>query len=244
MRSWPASSASCLAHSSTAPQRCCCRKACAKALRPLLRDDPALLDRLFSVASMEPLTPENRPADMPEFMLRLPGAFLIHDHRDSPEGREHAKIGELRGSAAFLTAALGLAGGVAEAARLARDYHSHPGPDDAELDAISGVLADRRPPWLADLIDRHLELQAGFPFGIPAWPLARRLVRLGAIGRPAARRTRPSCRGCCVAPPNSATTVGALPPRPRKNCSPTPACSTRRSGGCSPSLTRRRRWNG
>jgi len=99
------------------------RRAGAKALRPLLRDDPGLLERLFSVASMEPLTPENRPADMPDFMAKLfmqiPGAFLIKDHRDTPEGQEHAEIMGLRGSVAFLVAALGLAGGVAEAARLA-----------------------------------------------------------------------------------------------------------------------------
>jgi hypothetical protein len=161
------------------------RKACAKALRPLLRDDPALLERLFSVASTEPLTPENRPADMPEFFARLPGAFLIHDHRDTPEGREHATVMELRRSAAFLAAALGLAGGVAEAARLARDFHSFRGMAAPELDAVAGVLADRHPPWLADFIDRHLELQDRFSgFGMPAWPVARRLVRLGAIDRP------------------------------------------------------------
>jgi hypothetical protein len=162
------------------------RKVCAKALRPLLRDDPALLERLFSVASMEPLTPENRPPDMPEFMLRLPGAFLIHDHRDTPEGREHAENMALRHSAAFLVLALGLAGGVAEAARLAWEYDSLREPADLELDAIAGVLADRRPPWLVDFVARHLEQQARFRgLGIPAWRLARRLVRLGVIDRPA-----------------------------------------------------------
>jgi hypothetical protein len=166
------------------------RKACAKALRPLLRDDPALLERLFSVASMEPLTPENRPDDMPEFMsalfTKMPGAFLVRDHWDSPEGREHTKIMELRHSAAFLALALGLAGGVAEAARLAGDYDEFPGPAGPDLDAVAGVLADRRPPWLADFIDRHLEQQDRFyGYGMPAWPLARRLVRLGAIARPA-----------------------------------------------------------
>ena len=159
------------------------RRACAKALRPLLRDDPALLERLFSVASMEPLTPENRPADMPEFMLRLPGAFLIHDHMDTPEGREHQEIRALRGSVAFLAAALGLAGGVAEAGRLARDYHTYTKWAEPELEAVVGVLADRRAPWLADFIDQQLAAQ--WAFGVPTWTLARRLVRLGVIGRPA-----------------------------------------------------------
>jgi Family of unknown function (DUF6493) len=166
------------------------RRACAKALRPLLRDDPALLERLFSVASMEPLTPENRPADMPDFMANLfaqmPGAFLIKDHRDSPEGREHAEIMGLRGSVAFLVAALGLVGGVAEAVRLAWEHPSyHERFAEAELDAVAGVLADRRPPWLADFVDRHLGQQERFPgMGMPAWPVARRLVRLGVIARP------------------------------------------------------------
>ena len=165
------------------------RRAGAKALRPLLRDDPALLERLFSVASMEPLTPENRPADMPDFManlfMQIPGAFLIKDHRDTPEGQEHAEIMGLRGSVAFLVAALGLAGGVAEAARLAWEYESFREAGEPELDAVAGVLADRRPPWLADFIGRHLEQQARFRgLGFPAWPLARRLVRLRVIDRP------------------------------------------------------------
>lgn len=107
------------------------RRACAKALRPLLRDDPALLERLFSVASMEPLTPDSRPADMPDFMadlfMQIPGACLIKDHRDTPEGREHAKVVELRGSVAFPAAALGLASGVAEAARLSWEHPSYHG---------------------------------------------------------------------------------------------------------------------
>jgi hypothetical protein len=158
------------------------RRACAKALRPLLHDDPALLERLLSIRSMEPLTHENRPPDMPDFMLRLPGAFLIHDHMDSPEGREYRKNRDLRASVAFLAAALGVAGGVAEAGRLAQDYHSYTRWAEPEQEAIVGVLADRRPPWLADFIDKQLAMRWGF--GISTWPLARRLVRLGVIDRP------------------------------------------------------------
>jgi hypothetical protein len=163
------------------------RRACAKALRPLLRDDPALVERLLSVSSMEPLTPENRPPDMPDFMAdpfaQMPGAFLIHDHMDTAEGREYQEIRALRGSVAFLAAALGLAGGVAEAGRLARDYHSYTKWAEPELEAVVGVLADRRAPWLADFIDQQLTARWGF--GIPTWTLARSLVRLGVIGRPA-----------------------------------------------------------
>ena len=158
------------------------RRACAKALRPLLHDDPALLKRLFSEASMEPLTAENRPADMPEFMLGLPVAFLIHDPMDTPEGREYQEIRALRASVAFLAAALGLAGGATEAARLAGDYHSYTPWGEPELEAVVGVLADRRPPWLLDFIDQQLAARWGL--GVPTWTLARRLVRLGVIGRP------------------------------------------------------------
>jgi hypothetical protein len=55
-------------------------------------------------------------------------------------------------------------------------------PED--YDAIAGVLADRRPSWLGELVDRMLA--RSFEPGFQAWPLARRLARLGAIGRPAA----------------------------------------------------------
>jgi uncharacterized protein DUF6493 len=155
------------------------RAACAKALRSLLRDDPALLERLFSPVSM---------MDLADFMSKLPGlmsgAIQLDDQASTPEAREHAEVVRLRQSAAFLAAALGLAGGVVIAANAAQDYPSYTGTSDAELDVVAGVLADRRPPWLADFVDRHLRLQASFPLGVPAWPLARRLVRLGVIDRP------------------------------------------------------------
>jgi hypothetical protein len=83
---------------------------------------------------------------------------------------------------AFLAASLGLAGGVA-VAHIAdgRCVHWYRVPD-ADLDLIAGVLADRRPPWLAELVRRKLCDQ--FDSGLDAWRLARRLVRLGAIERP------------------------------------------------------------
>ena len=170
------------------------RRACAKSLRPLLRDDQALLEQLFpDNPRMVPLTAENRPDDMPDFMMEVlsgfsggGAAFLIEDFRATPEGREHEETVRLRQSTAFTAAALGLAGGVAEAARIAQEGGSFEAIPEAGLDAVAGVLADRRPPWLAEFIDRHLIMQARFRgLGFPAWPLARRLVRLGAIARPA-----------------------------------------------------------
>jgi uncharacterized protein DUF6493 len=61
-------------------------------------------------------------------------------------------------------------------------YHWKLTPGD--YDAFAGVLADRKPSWLADLVSRMLT--RSFEPGVQAWPLARRLVRLGAIDRPAA----------------------------------------------------------
>src|SRR5262249_60834204 len=50
---------------------------------------------------------------------------------------------------------------------------------------VARVLADRRPSWVADFVDRYLGQQERFPgMGVPAWPVARRLVRLGVIPRP------------------------------------------------------------
>jgi hypothetical protein len=66
------------------------------------------------------------------------------------------------------------------------------------------VYDDRRPPWLAELVDQRLREEfVGDPVfvtgqgGLEAWPMARRLVRLGAIARPAIAQyaaARPGCR--------------------------------------------------
>ena len=85
--------------------------------------------------------------------------------------------------AAFVTAGLGLVGGY----RLALAVVDRPGNWEVtavEYDAIAGVLADRAPAWLGEFIDQLLSRSWDQAF--PSWPLARRLVRLGAINRPAA----------------------------------------------------------
>jgi len=148
------------------------RAACAKALRPLLRDDPALLKQLFP---------------NPVYFAQLqagPAGLRGQQAEDAKLWRQYREIYRLRDSAAFLAAALGLAGGVAEACRVAQEYDHYGQPASPDLDAIAGVLADRRPPWLAEFVDRHLNLQSRFLIGVDAWQLARRLVRLGVIGRP------------------------------------------------------------
>lgn len=51
-----------------------------------------------------------------------------------------------------------------------------------DYDVLAGILADRGPAWLPDLVDRMLTRR--FDGNVESWPLARRLVRLGAIDRP------------------------------------------------------------
>lgn len=94
-------------------------------------------------------------------------------------------------SAAFLAAKSGLADGL-RAARAAAGVMSFISPWEDEFDEIANVYADRRPPWLAELVDQRLQEQfAGDPVFtgaqgcLEAWFMARRLVRLGAITRPA-----------------------------------------------------------
>lgn len=99
----------------------------------------------------------------------------------------------LRFNPARAAARLGLADGLKKALEVANDTPPWPsagatraaqlmGMPAETLDAIAGVLADRQPPWLATWAERRLT--ARFPPGLAAWPMARALVRLGAIGRP------------------------------------------------------------
>ena len=150
------------------------RRACAEALRALLRGPELAIPAPVILASM---------ADVQNFVLARmtdPG----HGHADpSAEERERDEWHRIRGGAAFLAAALGLAQGAAAAHRAAGDHPSYRHrPSAADLDAIAGVLADRHPEWLTDFVNRRL--RAEFELGLRAWPLARRLVRLGAIARP------------------------------------------------------------
>jgi hypothetical protein len=150
------------------------RRACAKALRPLLQGSELAMPEPVMVASMQ---------DALSFVLtRMTG----HGHEQaepSAEERERDKWNRIRAGAAFLAAALGLAEGAAAALRAADDYPAYLNRQSAEdLDAIAGVLADRHPEWLADFVNRRLS--AEFELGLRAWPLARRLVRLGVIDRP------------------------------------------------------------
>jgi hypothetical protein len=150
------------------------RRACAKALRPLLCGPELPLPEPVMLASR---------GDFMKFVLtRMTGHR--HEHAEPSAGeRALQEWNRIREGTAFLAAALGLAGGAAAAVRAADDHPFHRNRLSAEdLDVIAGVLADRHPRWLADFVNRRLS--ADFELGLRVWPLARRLVRLGVIDRP------------------------------------------------------------
>jgi hypothetical protein len=95
-------------------------------------------------------------------------------------------------SAAAVAAKSGLAGDVSTALLAAGGVSDWISPLSDDFDEIAHVYDDRRPRWLAELADRRLQEEfVGDPVfvtgqgGLEAWPMARRLVRLGAIARPA-----------------------------------------------------------
>src|SRR5580698_5321757 len=183
------------------------RKVCAKALQPLLRGPQwPDIEPLFMVAPDE-------LADLIRTGVRkFPSAERQREHaqlqRDYDEWREAAS------GIAFHMAVFGLVGGVTAAARAAWDVPSQ-SRCDPDIDLIAAVLADRAPAWLADLVDRHLRLWARYPLGIPAWALARKLVRLGAIARPdLAEYTTLMPVGVLLLSPLSASVLAHPPPEP------------------------------
>jgi len=122
-----------------------------------------------------------------------PAALREQERRSRERNAAYDAWREIANGLAFQLAAFGLAGGVAVASRLAQDFplrywgdgsERSPHPPGHDIELVAHVLADRRPAWLADFMDRHLRLRGEVPLGIDAWPLARMLVRLGAIPRP------------------------------------------------------------
>ena len=153
------------------------RRALATALKPL-RDGP----------KWEPPAPVvfTHLAEGTEFIFGQMMARMRAEPEPEPSAAEqaHQDWWQLTKTPAFAAFRLGVAGGPRPASEAldechGRDYHV----SDAEYEALAGVLADRDPPWLAELIERRLASE--LPLGLPTWPLAWRLVRLGAIARPA-----------------------------------------------------------
>jgi Family of unknown function (DUF6493) len=150
------------------------RAACAKALKEFLRGPK------WEPPELVMLAPEQFAAFLGSGFQRPPQAVRRQQEDYERRNREYSAWRDIANGLAFQLASLGLAGGVAIAARTASEMSSWGSVGTADVDLVAGVLADRRPDWLADFVRRHLRTE----FGFPAWPLARQLVRLGAIPRP------------------------------------------------------------
>ncbi len=155
------------------------RRACARQLQSFLRGpDLGALPISYQVPEL------TSAPDLPGLVAVIFDR-IVRDQRDgryAAADRVREQWHATRNKPAFLAASLGLAGGVASAHIAADrcDPWCQPGSDD--LDAIAGVLADRRPPWLAELVRRKLRDRSDL--GLGSWNLARALVRLGVIERP------------------------------------------------------------
>ena len=160
------------------------RRACAKGLKDLLHGPgiPDYRQMMMSVPRLaydEHLRPVPPSAELLREVAEHNREVARHQDRLNEQQRAYQEWRKMAASLAFRLAALGVAGGVSAAARALEELsHSfdEAGQDD---DLIIAVLADRRPDWLADLIDRHLKQGV-----LAEWSLARGLVRIGAIARP------------------------------------------------------------
>jgi Family of unknown function (DUF6493) len=154
------------------------RAACAKAIKSFLTAPKVHLPGPVM------LSPQ-RLMDFPgSGYQRKPAAVMEQEQQQAERGRDYDAWQQIARGLAFRAAQFGLVGGVAAATRLARDFYDTGHDHDTDRDdagTVAVILADRRPAWLADFVDRHLRQ---WPFGLPAWPLARALVRLGVIPRP------------------------------------------------------------
>jgi hypothetical protein len=148
------------------------RKRCAKDLRSFLHPD-------FEPPELITFSPDRLPvgpAGLAESLTGLIGKLIAQAQQEGPPREKDRHI---TSSAAFVAAGLGLAGSGKAARDISHDVFIHAWRlTDEELDIIAGVLADRRPAWLTDLVTRN------FGSGLLSWQFARRLVRSGAIARP------------------------------------------------------------
>jgi hypothetical protein len=153
------------------------RRALAKALKPLLEGPKWELPEPIVFTSIE---------DGLAFMHSQMAAKMRGEEAEpAASERERQEWGQLSRTPAFAALAVGVAGGRAAAERALDECHGRDyRVSDAECAAIAGVLADRSPPWLAELVDTRLGGEGWHP-GVGSWSLARWLVRLGAIERPA-----------------------------------------------------------
>ena len=169
------------------------RRALAKALKPLLEGPKWELPEPIVFTSID---------DGLAFMHSHMAAKMRGEEPEpSASERERQEWGQLSRTPAFAALAVGVAGGRVAAGRALDECRGHAyRVSDAECAAIAGVLADRNPPWLAELVDTRLGGEGWHP-GVGSWPLARWLVRLDAIDRP-------------IVPAYGAAMVGALAQSP------------------------------
>lgn len=152
------------------------RRVLAKALRPLLEGPEWELPK--------PVVFDSLAGGMAFIFGKMAETMAGVEEEPTAAEQEHSDWWQLRQTPAFAAFAVGVAGGRQAADGALNDCHGrHWHVDDAEYEALAGVLADRKPPWLADLVERRLTARVAL--GLNAWPLARWLVRLAAIERPA-----------------------------------------------------------
>jgi hypothetical protein len=152
------------------------RRALAKALKPLLDGPERELPKPIVFTSIE---------DGMTFMHSQMLATMRGEEPEPSAGeRERQDWWQLSRTPAFAALAVGVAGGRAAAGRALNECYGHDyHVSDADWAAIAGVLSDRNPPWLAELVEARLRGNRWFlAFGF--WRLARWLVRLGAIEPP------------------------------------------------------------
>jgi Family of unknown function (DUF6493) len=149
------------------------RAACAKALKGFLTGPK------WHAPDIVMLAPQQFMQFARSSYQDTPVALRLQEER-AERNADYVKWLKVKSTTAFSLAALGLAGGVAAATRVAADLGPGQYPTPADVEQIATVLADRQPDWLAEFVDRQLQDQ----FGVLAWPLARALVRRGVIGRP------------------------------------------------------------
>jgi hypothetical protein len=149
------------------------RAACAKALKVFLTGPK------WHAPDVVMLAPQQFMDFLRSGYQEMPEALRRQEDQQEELNRDYDSWRVLASKPAFRLVALGLAGGVTIAAKVGSDFDTWK-ITQAEVEQIAVVLADRRPGWLAEYVDRNLTNH----FGVPAWQLARALVRLGAIARP------------------------------------------------------------